>query len=472
MELRNVISAVSAVPSVVTAKTRVRSPLKRELVSLTLPILVETLLIMTLGAVDTFMLSRHSDESVAAVGLANQMINFTFIIFEVINLGTSVLCSQYLGARLRERMETVVGVSLVVNLVMGIAVSALLCIYAPQILTALGLRGEMLAEGVGYMEIVGAFAFFQALQLTLSAVLRSNNKAVYPMMVILVVNCLNIFGNYTLIFGKFGAPALGVQGAAISTATCRAVAMVILAAIVFRTIMRRFPTHIFRRWPREEFRNLMKIGLPSAGEQMSYSCSQLVIAYFITSLGMEALAARTYCVNIIMYVYLFSIAISHAGAICIGHLVGAGRWEGAYVMGKYVMKVALIWTLIFSVTIALCGPTIMSTLTSNSQIIALGVAILWIDVVLEIGRPINILFVNVLQSAGDVNYPFYVGLIWMWSIAVVGAYIFGITFGFGILGMWWMFALDENVRGVVFIRRWESRRWMHKGFTMASEAVA
>lgn len=472
MELRNVIGTVAAVPSALFEKTKVRSPLKRELVSLTLPILVETLLIMTLGAVDTFMLSRHSDESVAAVGLANQMINFTFIIFEVINLGTSVLCSQYLGARLRERMETVVGVSIVVNLVMGVAVSALLCIYAPQILIALGLRGEMLGEGVGYMEIVGAFAFFQALQLTLSAVLRSNNKAVYPMMVILVVNCLNILGNYTLIFGKFGAPALGVEGAAISTATCRAVAMAILAVIVFRTTVQRFPAHIFRRWPREEFRNLMKIGLPSAGEQMSYSCSQLVIAYFITSLGMEALAARTYCVNIIMYVYLFSIAISHAGAICIGHLVGAGRWEGAYVMGKYVMKVALIWTLIFSVTIALCGPTIMSTLTSNSQIIALGVAILWIDVVLEIGRPINILFVNVLQSAGDVNYPFYVGLIWMWSIAVVGAYIFGITFGFGILGMWWMFALDENVRGVVFIRRWESRRWMHKGFTMASEPAA
>lgn len=459
---------MASLPVAIAARGRVRSPLKRELVSLTLPILVETLLIMTLGAVDTFMLSRHSDESVAAVGLANQMITFTFIIFEVINLGTSVLCSQYLGARLRDRMETVVGVSLVVNLIMGVAVSAGLYLYASEILTAMGLEGSMLAEGVGYMEIVGAFAFFQALQLTLSAVLRSNNKAVYPMMVILVVNCLNILGNYSLIFGKFGAPALGVQGAAISTATCRMVAMVILAVIVFRTTVRRFPVHIFRHWPRQEFRNLMKIGLPSAGEQMSYSCSQLVIAYFITSLGMEALAARTYCVNIIMYVYLFSIAISHAGAICIGHLVGAGRWEGAYLMGKYVMKVALIWTLIFSFLIALSGPAIMTTLTSNPQIIAFGVAILWIDVVLEIGRPINILFVNVLQAAGDVNYPFYVGLVWMWSVAVVCAYLFGITFGFGILGMWWMFALDENIRGVVFIRRWNSRRWQHKGFTLTA----
>lgn len=459
---------MASLPVAIAARGRVKSPLKRELVSLTLPILVETLLIMTLGAVDTFMLSRHSDESVAAVGLANQMITFTFIIFEVINLGTSVLCSQYLGARLRDRMETVVGVSLVVNLIMGVAVSAGLYLYASEILAAMGLEGSMLAEGVGYMEIVGAFAFFQALQLTLSAVLRSNNKAVYPMMVILVVNCLNILGNYTLIFGKFGAPALGVQGAAISTATCRMVAMVILAVIVFRTTVRRFPVHIFRHWPRQEFRNLMKIGLPSAGEQMSYSCSQLVIAYFITSLGMEALAARTYCVNIIMYVYLFSIAISHAGAICIGHLVGAGRWEGAYLMGRYVMKVALIWTLIFSFLIALSGPAIMTTLTSNPQIIAFGVAILWIDVVLEIGRPINILFVNVLQAAGDVNYPFYVGLVWMWSVAVVCAYLFGITFGFGILGMWWMFALDENIRGVVFIRRWNSRRWQHKGFTLTA----
>lgn len=459
---------MASLPVAIAARGRVKSPLKRELVSLTLPILVETLLIMTLGAVDTFMLSRHSDESVAAVGLANQMITFTFIIFEVINLGTSVLCSQYLGARLRDRMETVVGVSLVVNLIMGVAVSAGLYLYASEILAAMGLEGSMLAEGVGYMEIVGAFAFFQALQLTLSAVLRSNNKAVYPMMVILVVNCLNILGNYTLIFGKFGAPALGVQGAAISTATCRMVAMVILAVIVFRTTVRRFPVHIFRHWPRQEFRNLMKIGLPSAGEQMSYSCSQLVIAYFITSLGMEALAARTYCVNIIMYVYLFSIAISHAGAICIGHLVGAGRWEGAYLMGRYVMKVALIWTLIFSFLIALAGPAIMTTLTSNPQIIAFGVAILWIDVVLEIGRPINILFVNVLQAAGDVNYPFYVGLVWMWSVAVVCAYLFGITFGFGILGMWWMFALDENIRGMVFIRRWKSRRWQYKGFTLTA----
>lgn len=445
-------------------RSDIKSPLRRELRDLTVPIFVETLLIMMLGAADTFMLSRHSDSSVAAVGLANQVITFCFLVFEVINLGTSVLCSQYLGARLKERMERVVGLSLTLNLAFGLIISIILALFPIQILKAMGLGAEMLDEGAGYMRLVGLFAFVQALSMTLSAALRSNNKAIYPMLVILVVNVLNIIGNYVLIFGKFGAPALGVMGSAISTVTARCVAMLLLFIIVFRTTVSRFPMEIFKAFPLGDFKNLMKIGLPSAGESLSYSCSQLVIAFFITSLGMEALAVRTYCVNIIMFTYLFCIAIAHGGAISIGHLVGAGKWEGAFLMGRYVMKIGTAITFTLAVICALSGHFIFTLLTENPEIIYLGTTILWIDVILEIGRPINIVYVNTLQSAGDVNYPFYVGLIFMWSIAVVMAYFVGISMGFGILGMWWMFTLDENVRGIVFVRRWDSKGWMHKGF--------
>ena len=99
----NLSPSISLSPGRSHAFRRLRkSPLRREVAQLTGPILVETLLVMTLGAVDTFMLSRHSDISVAAVGLANQVLSFCFLVFEVINLGTSVLCSQYLGARLRD----------------------------------------------------------------------------------------------------------------------------------------------------------------------------------------------------------------------------------------------------------------------------------------------------------------------------------------------------------------------------------
>ena len=346
--------------------------LKKRLARLAAPIFIETLLIMMLGAVDTVMLSRHSDNSVAAVGVVNQIIMLTFLVFGVINLGTSVLCSQYLGARLHKQVVQVVGVSILVNFVVGVGISMLLFGCAEPILRLMGLGPELMQDGMDYMRIVGAFAFFQALSLTLSASLRSANKAVYPMLVTVVVNVLNIIGNYSLIFGRFGFPELGVEGAAISTAFSRGVSMVILFVILFRKHIHRFPPAYFRPFPWVELKNLMKVGLPSAGEQLSYSSSQVVITYFINMLGVEALATRTYCVNIIMFAYLFSISMAQGGAICIGHLIGE-RNRGGFPDGEICNEEvgddnrdSVLYSCSFS------GMLFFGWLTSNAEIIKMG----------------------------------------------------------------------------------------------------
>ena len=416
---------------------------------------------MMLGAVDTVMLSQYSDNSVAAVGVVNQLIMFAFLIFEVINIGTSVLCSQYLGARMHKNMVQVVGVSLILNLAFGLFVSAILHYGATSLLSMMGLRPELMEYGVSYMKIVGAFAFFQAISLTISASLRSANKAVYPMMVTVVVNILNIIGNYSLIFGKFGMPALGVEGAAISTAFARGVSMVILFVILFRKHIPRFPLSYFCPFPFVELKNLLKIGVPSAGENMSYSFSQVVLTYFINMLGNEALATRTYVVNIVMFVYLFAIAMAQGGAICIGHLVGERKIHAAYLLGKYVMRISI---LVSSCIWALMGHTLFSWLTDNPEIIRLGTIILFIDVILEVGRAINIYATNALRATGDVNYPFYVGFVVQWSVAVGCGFLFGIHWGWGLVGMWCAFVLDENLRGIIFVQRWNSLKWTKKGF--------
>jgi putative MATE family efflux protein len=437
---------------------------RKNLARLAVPIFIETLLIMMLGAVDTVMLSQYSDNSVAAVGVVNQLIMFAFLIFEVINIGTSVLCSQYLGARMHKNMVQVVGVSLILNLVFGLFVSAILHYGATSLLSMMGLRPELMEYGVSYMKIVGVFAFFQAISLTISASLRSANKAVYPMMVTVVVNILNIIGNYSLIFGKFGMPALGVEGAAISTAFARGVSMVILFVILFRKHIPRFPLSYFCPFPFVELKNLLKIGVPSAGENMSYSFSQVVLTYFINMLGNEALATRTYVVNIVMFVYLFAIAMAQGGAICIGHLVGERKIHAAYLLGKYVMRISILVSLVLSCIWALMGHTLFSWLTDNPEIIRLGTIILFIDVILEVGRAINIYATNALRATGDVNYPFYVGFVVQWSVAVGCGFLFGIHWGWGLVGMWCAFVLDENLRGIIFVQRWNSLKWTKKGF--------
>ena len=444
----------------VIQQTKIRRGLNRQVV----PNLIETLQIMKLGAVDTIMLSQYSDESVAAVGVVNQIVMFAFLVFEVINIGTSVLCSQYLGAKLHKNMVQVVGVSLLLNLVVGLTVSAVLHFGAATLLGWMGLRPELLRYGIGYMEIVGAFAFFQAISLTISASLRSANKAIYPMLVTVLVNIMNIVGNYSLIFGKFGFPALGAEGAAISTAFARGVSMVVLFVILFRKHIPSFPRAYFRPFPWIELKNLLKVGIPSAGENMSYSFSQVVITYLINILGNSALATRTYTVNTTMFVYLFAIAMAQGGAISIGHLVGQKKIHAAYLLGKYVMRLSILVSLILSCIWAIGGHAIFSWLTDNEEIIRLGVTILIVDVVVEIGRAVNIYATNALRSAGDVNFPFYVGLVVQWTVSVGLSYLFGIYMGWGLVGMWCAFLLDENIRALIFVRRWNSLKWARKGF--------
>ena len=417
-----------------------------------------------LGAVDTIMLSQYSDESVAAVGVVNQIVMFAFLIFEVINIGTSVLCSQYLGAKMQKNMVQVVGVALLFNLVVGLLISAILHYGATTLLGWMGLRPELLKYGIGYMQIVGAFAFFQAISFTISASLRSANKAIYPMLVTVLVNIMNIIGNYSLIFGKWGMPALGAEGAAISTSVARGVSMVVLFVILFRKHIPRFPLNYFRPFPWVELKNLLKVGLPSAGENMSYSFSQVVITYFINILGNNALATRTYTVNIVMFVYLFAIAMAQGGAISIGHLVGQKKIRAAYLLGKYVMRLSILVSLVLSCIWAASGHFIFSMLTDNQEIIKMGVTIMLVDIIVEIGRTVNIYATNALRSAGDVNFPFYVGVAVQWTVSVGFSYLFGIHWGWGLVGMWCAFLLDENIRALLFVKRWNSMRWAKKGF--------
>ena len=202
--------------------------LRKELRKLAAPIWVEVMLMMLVGATDTFMLGHYSDSAVAAVGVVNQLVNLAFLVFQVINIGTLVMCSQYIGAKQNDNVLQTMGTALAVNITMGLVVSALLYVFRDYWLSLMGVKEELLQYALPYMKIVGGFAFLQAISMAIGAGLRSANMPKYPMYVTLFSNVLNIIGNYMLIFGNFGMPALGVSGAAMSTVFARLIAMCIL----------------------------------------------------------------------------------------------------------------------------------------------------------------------------------------------------------------------------------------------------
>lgn len=419
---------------------------------------------MLLGATDTFMLSQHGDDSVAAVGLVNQILNLIFLVFQVISVATSILCSQYLGAKRKDKLTQTIVVSLLFNLSLGLAVSLLMYFFGSNFLHLMGMRSDIFPAGLSYITIVGSVAVFQAISFTCSAVFRSVNKAQYPMYVSVVVNVLNVLGNYSLIFGHFGMPALGVTGAAISTSFSRGVAMVIMLLMLRKKVVPHIPLNLFRPFPWGEGRKLIKIGIPSAGEHISYDFAQVVITFLINMLGNEALATRSYCVNIVMFTYLIALSLAEGGAVLVGQLVGMEKPRAAYLIGKRVLRLSIFTAVFFSLITAIAGSWILPLLTDNELIIKIGLMVLWIDVLVENGRAINLFAVMSLRAAGDIYFPVILSIIVCWSVSVGGSWLMGIVMGGGLAAMWLAFALDENIRGFVFIHRWNSMKWAGKSF--------
>ncbi len=442
--------------------------LKKQLSRLTVPIFMEIALVMLVGFVDMLMLSRYSDNAVAAVGLDNQIITLVFLVYQFVSQGAAIVCAQYHGAGLRKRLVQVVGIALILNAAVGLVASGLLYFHAEDIVRMMGLREELVPDGAVYLKITGSLSFFQSLSFAFSASLRSVDRVKSPMVVTIFANVVNAVGDYALIFGHWGCPAMGVAGAAWATAVSRIVVFVLIAAIHFKTHIPRYPLAWFRPFPWREVRNIFKIGFPAMGEELSYCLSQVTITYFINKISTDALVVRTYAANCIMFVSLFCVSITQGGDILVGHLVGRTRYQPAYLMGNYFLGRSMIITMACSILLALGGPWIFGALTKNPNVVRLGIIILWIDCTLEIGRVRNIFACGTLRAAGDAVYPLIVGLIFQWGVAVGLGWLFAIPFGWGLIGAWVAFSLDENLRGIVLHHRWHTKGWVGRSLTVAT----
>ncbi|MGD6775968.1 MULTISPECIES: MATE family efflux transporter [Bacillaceae] len=437
---------------------------KLTLFALTWPIFIEVLLHMLMGNADILMLSQYSDDSVAAVGVANQILFMLIVMFGFIATGTTILVAQYLGSKNREIAAEVTVVSIGANLIFSIAISIVVFLFSSKLLLLMDLPPELLTEADSYLKMVGIFSFVQALVITMGATIRSYGFTRDAMYVTIGMNIINVIGNYLFIFGPFGIPVLGVEGVAISTVTSRALGLIVITILLFKRIEEPLPFKKMFRLPVSHLKNLLKIGIPSAGEHLSYNTSQIVITYFIVMIGTEALTTKVYAQSLMMFIFLFSVAISQGTQIMIGHQIGAGKVEEAYKRCIKSLRLAILISILTAIPIAFFSDTLLGFFTDNPDIIALGGTLILFTVILEPGRSFNLVVINALRAAGDVRFPVYIGILSMWGVSVTVSYVLGIHFGFGLVGVWIAMILDEWLRGIIMLYRWKSRIWVTKSF--------
>ena len=441
---------------------------EKKLFSITWPIFVEMILFMLLGSIDIFMLGKYSDNSVAAVGIVNQIMGMINLVFGVITTGTMIICAQYIGAK-KDRKDVIrlSGASLGLNVVLGVTVSLGLVVFRSALLKIMNVAPELMDYSTDYINIVGGFMFVQAIVSTFTAILRSHGATKVCMYVAMGMNLFNVISNYTLIFGNFGAPELGVSGAAISTVVSKCLATVVLGYYLFKYVLNDIKLKYFKTLPKNEIKNIIRLGAPAAGEQISYQLAKMVGTIILTYISIDAITTNNYVNNIVMFVMVFAVSMGQGTAIIVGRLIGEGENDRAYKLCISSFKKAFVVSTVMGIVIASCGKHIFGLFTDNAEIISLGVAVLMIDVILEPGRVFNVVIINSLRAVGDVKFPVYIGICSMWLFGVGLAYVLSIPMGLGLVGMWIGLALDEWIRGIIMYRRWKSRKWEGKAVVLS-----
>lgn len=424
---------------------------------------------MLMGLADTFMLSAVSDDAVAGVGTANQYIQIAILLLGVIGTGASIVVSQYLGSRLIAEASQIAALSVTLNLIVGLVISGLFLLFSDVLMQMMNLQGAVLEAAQSYLVIVGGFIFVQALITSMSSIIRVQGWTKQTMYVSLAMNVLHVVLNYILIFGKFGMPELGVEGAAISSVISRVLAVSVFFWLLYQALEVRIELADYYRMSKNYISKILKIGIPSALEQVLYQTNQIVLLYYVTFIGAEALSARQYAVNISMFTYLFAMAIGMATAILVGRYVGAGEKDLAYYKVWFGVKSALIFTLAMVAIIIVFREPFMRLFTDNEEIIQIGASVLLLSILLETGRTINITIINSLRASGDAAYPVRIGFISMIVIGLSLGYLFVFVLDMGLVGVWLAIACDEWIRAVLVTLRWRSRKWERYAIVSADQ---
>jgi putative MATE family efflux protein len=437
------------------------------------PIFIETFLQFLLGAADTLMVSSISDDAVAVVGFSNQLFNGLYVLFQAIAGGAGILIAQKLGAR-QERDARSISI-LALQLVSCIAVvfSIVLAVKPLWFAKLLRYPEELYGLAEIYISIVGGGALLVAMMFALSTVIRNTGNTKGPMLVAIGMNVIHVILNYGFIYGELGLPQLGLMGVAISTNISR----VLGVAVLFVMFVHAFESRIrfsdfFKRVEGRLLRAVLKISWPLGAGGGSWVYSQIVIFSFIAQLGAKELAARTYMNTLESFCFMLGWAIALAVQIQIAHLFGAGLRDEAYRGAYRALWIGLAVVAVNAVILIPLGEPVLSFFTDDGEIVAMGVALLMLNAVLQPGKMINMAMTNALNAVGDTRYPMVVGLIVMWSVAVGLSWYLGLHLGWGLVGIYICMILDEYVRGFVIFLRWKGQRYLRRSETGAAAALA
>lgn len=434
---------------------------RRDLLQLIWPLILERILVVMLGIVDTLMVSTLGEAAVSGVSLVDSINVVLIDMLMSLSTGGAVVSSQYIGRGDPENAsnsakQLIYVVTLVSSAIMGI----LIFTHGGLLSLIYGNIEANVMENAKIYFLLSAISYpALAIYNAGAALFRSMGNSRVGMGVSLLSNILNIGGNALFIFG-FG---WGVAGAALSTLICRiisAIIMIVLLALNGGAVSIR---GIFRfRFMGRIVSSIMRVGIPAGLEGAMFQIGKLFLARLVTQFGTDAIAGNAIANTIMTLSNMPGIAVSMAILTVVGQCIGAGAFERAKQYAKDLVKVSYAIMTAVNLALILLIPTFLSflDLSQHTLEVAKNCATMFCVVAIFLWTP-SFCFPQALRAAGDGKFSMMVSATTMWCIRVGGAYLLA-SLGFYVYSVWIAMFCEWVFRGTIFALRWRRGKWMEK----------
>ncbi len=426
------------------------------------PLLLEQVLVMLVGLVDTVMVSHVGETVVSGVSLVDMMNQLIFSILSALATGGAVITSQYIGKKRREKAcETA-------NQLLYAAIFIALVIMG----VCIGLKGPLLRLFFGSIEpevmeaalvyfVVSAFSYpFLAMYNAGAALFRSMGKSKVTLWVSLFMNVVNITFNGIMIFGL----GLGALGAGLGSLIARAAAALLINALLLGSRHEVHYVRPTRPWIHPgELKKIFYIGIPSGLEGGVFQLGRILVVSIIATFGTTQIAANAVANNFDGVGVIPGNALMLAMITVVGQCVGAGEYRQAEYYTKKLMQIAILAFLVWDGLILLTLPWTIQVYNLSSDTLALAQLLVTIHNTSAIVLwPFSFVLPNALRAANDVKYPMAVSMFSMVMFRVLFSVILGQYLGLGAIGVWIAMLLDWIFRAVLFVLRFHGRKWQRK----------
>ncbi len=436
------------------------TPPRPSLVALTWPLFAELVLGLVVGLVGLWLASRMSDTASGAFALSNHVQASFFLLFRIISMGVSVVITQNLGAGNRAGADDTARASLGASTWLGLGAGAAVALLAGPLLRLLNAPDNVMPLAEPYLPVLSISLALDAFNASMGAVMRAHMHTRDTLLNMIAMHSLHLAICWPLMAGLGPLPALGLAGFAVAAAISRAF------GVAFHLWLWRWRLQLVPHahdWWRMRWKSLgpaLHIGLPGAAENIAYRLALMVTVALVARMGADALAVHSYTMQVMYFILVFGLAVGFASEILVGHLVGARQLHEAHRLVRKSLRWGLLVSTGVSLTAAITAPWTLQLFTHDPHIIQQATTLLWITVLLEPGRTFNLVVINALRATGDARFPVVAGAASMVFVMAGGAWLLGVVFDLGLVGVWIAYAADEWVRGLIMCARWWRLGWV------------